>query len=231
MRVTRAAPAGDPALAPRELLARVRWWIMLGGLALAYLAGLGVGLAVRAAGWWNAGAPWERAALALTHATISPALDAVMLTLPWIGTNYTLLPLVAIAVIWMWRRRHPAEALHLLLVQIGSAILNPALKFSLVRDRPHLFEQRGQFALPSFPSGHAIAVTAVVLTAAYLVHRLTGATWVYWLAGVFWLLVMYSRIYLSVHWPTDVIAGVVVGAVWLAATIAAFRPLEPPGRL
>jgi undecaprenyl-diphosphatase len=230
IRVARADRAGAPATGLWELLARVRWLVLLGGLVLAYLAGLGVGLAVRAAGWWDAGAPWERAALSLTHATISPALDAVMLTLPWIGTNYTLIPLVAIAVIWLWRRRHPAEALQLLLVQLGSAILNPALKFSLVRERPHLFEQRGQFALPSFPSGHAIAVTAVVLTAAYLVHRLTEATWAYWLAGVFWLLVMYSRIYLSVHWPTDVIAGVVVGAVWLGATMVAFRRASGPSR-
>ncbi|HEX9106021.1 MAG TPA: phosphatase PAP2 family protein [Longimicrobiales bacterium] len=210
-------------------MAGVRWWLVLASLVLAYLAGVAVGLIVRAAGWWTAGAPWERALLAAIHATVSPALDVVMLTLPWIGTNYTLIPVVAIAVIWLWLRRHRPEALHLLLVQLGSALLNPALKFTLVRERPHIYEMRGQFALPSFPSGHAIAVTSVVLTAAWLMRRLTGATWPLYVAGVFWALVMYSRLYLSVHWPTDVIAGIVVGAVWLAGTLAAFRGVEGTG--
>ncbi len=209
-----------------ELLGRVPWLLVLAGLVLAYGAGLGVGLAVRAAGWWQAGAPWERALLTLAQRTVSPTADIVMLTLPWIGTNYTLWPVVVVAVLWLWYRRLRPEALHLLVVQVGSSILNPALKFTLVRERPRLFPMRGQFALPSFPSGHAIAVTSVVLTAAWLLHRRTGATWPLWAAGVFWLLVLYSRIYLSVHWPTDVIAGLVVGAVWLLATMRAFRPLE-----
>jgi undecaprenyl-diphosphatase len=154
---------------------------------------------------------------------VSSAADVVFLTVPWLGTNYTLIPLVAIAVVWLWRRRLRLPALHLLVVQAGSAMLNPALKFSLVRERPHLYELRGQFAMPSFPSGHAIAMTSVVLTAAWLVHRRTGTTWPLWLAGVFWAIVIYSRVYLSVHWPTDVIAGIIVGAVWLAATMVAFR--------
>lgn len=204
----------------------VRWGIVLGGLLLAYLAGLAVGLAVQAAGWWTGGAPWERTLLAAVHATVSPALDVVMLTVPWIGTNYTLMPLVVVAVLGLWLRGHHPEALHLLVVQLGSALLNPVLKFTLVRERPHIYEMRGQFALPSFPSGHAIAVTAVVFTAAYLIQRLTGARWPLWVVAVFWAVVMYSRVYLSVHWPTDVLAGIVVGAVWLVATMVAFRPAE-----
>jgi undecaprenyl-diphosphatase len=209
--------------ASRSLLSAVRWWLVLAGLLAAYAAGLAVGLAVRAAGWWTTGAPWERALLVAAHATVSPALDAVMLTVPWLGTNYTLFPVVVVACVILWRHGLRYDALHLLVVQLGSTVLNPALKFSLVRERPHLFELRGQFALPSFPSGHAIAMTSVVLTAAWLIHRRTGATWPWWAAAVFWVLVIYSRVYLSVHWPTDLIAGILVGAVWLWATMAAFR--------
>ncbi len=217
-------PVGQ--LGTAHTLRGVRWGLVVLGLVAAYLAGVLVGLGVRAAGWWANGGAWERAVLAAVHATVSPALDAIMLTLPWVGTNYTLWPLIAIAVIWLWLRRLRPQAVHLLVVQLGSAALNPALKFTLVRERPHIYPMRGQFALPSFPSGHAIAVTSVVFTAALLIHRRTGARWPLWVAGAFWAIVLYSRIYLSVHWPTDVIAGIVVGAVWLAATLAAFAPLE-----
>ena len=215
-------PPGTGPQGATDSLRGIRWGLVGAGLLLAYLAGLAIGLAVRAAGWWTAGAPWEYAVLAAAHATVSPALDVVMLTLPWIGTNYTLMPVVALAVVWLWRRRLRREAVHLLVVQLGSALLNPALKFSLVRERPHIYPLRGQFALPSFPSGHAIAVTAVVFTAACLARRRAGVRWPLLVAGAFWVVVMYSRLYLAVHWPTDVIAGIVVGSIWLATTLAAF---------
>ncbi|HET9983887.1 MAG TPA: phosphatase PAP2 family protein [Longimicrobiales bacterium] len=207
------------------LLRAIPWLLLLGGWILAYAIGVGVGLLVRALGWWN-GDAWERTILVWVHATISPALDVVMLSAPWLGTNYSLAPIVAIAAVWLWIKGRRVSAAHLAVVQLGSALLNPALKFTLVRNRPTLFELRGQFALPSFPSGHAIAVTAVVLTAAYLVYRTGHGRWGYVVAAFFWLIVIYSRIYLAVHWPTDVVAGLAVGAVWLAATLGTFAPLH-----
>lgn len=208
-----------------DVLRRAPWWLLLAGWVAAYLAGLLGGLVVKALGWWS-GRGWETDVLRAVHGTVSPVLDPIFLTVPWAGTNYTLAPLVAIAAVWLVLKGKPVTALHLAVVQVGSSLLNPALKFSLVRARPTIYEMRGQFALPSFPSGHAIAMTAVVLTAAILVYRTGHHVWALWVAGVFWAIVMYSRLYLSVHWPTDVIVGVIVGAVWLWATMRAFRPLH-----
>ena len=101
--------------------------------------------------------------------------------------------------------------------------MNPALKFSFPRDRPMLYEQRGQHALPAFPSGHSIAVTSVLFTAAWLLFHYRGKRWGFWVAGAFFVLNSYSRVYLSVHWPTDVIAGIIVGAVWGGACWVGFR--------
>jgi undecaprenyl-diphosphatase len=71
-------------------------------------------------------------------------------------------------------------------------------------------------------------MVAVFFTAAYLLHRSGHGSWGYWVAGALLLLNSYSRIYLSVHWPTDVIAGAVVGAVWLIFTISALDRLHRP---
>lgn len=210
----------------RDVAARTPWLTILFGWVIAY--GLGAVLAsiVRALGWWDDGGEWERQALIVAHDTVNPVLDVIMLTLPLAGTNYTLAPIVAIAAFILWRKGWTTVALHLLVIQAGSWSLNPALKFSFPRDRPEMFEARGQHAFPAFPSGHAIAVTAVLLGIAWMIDRTGHGKWGYWIVGAFFLINSWSRIYLSVHWPTDVIAGALVGALWLWWTVRAFRSVH-----
>ena len=210
----------------RARLARLPWRTLAIGWAAAYLVGLAFALLVRMEGGWQHGGAWERAVLVAVHEHVSPTFDVVMLTVPLIGTNYTLAPLVAIAAVWLWRRGRHTFALHMAVVQAGSWTLNPALKFTLPRPRPDLFELRGQYALPAYPSGHSIAVSSVLFTAAYLIHRAGHGTWAYWAVAAFFVLNSYSRIYLAVHWPTDVIGGTLVGAVWLGVTMMVFRRVE-----
>ena len=210
-----------------DLLGRVSWRSYLGGWALAFAVGAALALMIRGLGWWD-GAAWEHQMILGLNDARTPVLDWILLWIPFVGTNYTLAPMVAIAAVILWRRKYATVAIHMLLVQAGSWSLNPALKFAFARARPDIVELRGQHAFPAFPSGHLIAVVAVLGTVAYLLDRCGKGKWAWYALAVFFVLVAVSRVYLGVHWPTDVIGGTAVGAVWLWWTIKVLEPVHWP---
>jgi undecaprenyl-diphosphatase len=197
-------------------------WLVAGYLG-ALLVGILFAELMQRTGNWDQGLPWERNFLVRTHARFPEAIDALFLVLPWLGTNITLIPIVGGVAWWLVRRKRPDLAGHLIVVQLGSFTLNPVLKAIFDRPRPDLFELRGQYAWASFPSGHAIASISVLYTAAILLHRERGWRWPLPVATLFVLFGLYSRLYLGVHWPTDLVGGVLIGVVWLGATYTAFR--------
>jgi undecaprenyl-diphosphatase len=179
-------------------------------------------LALQQAGDWHQGLPWEHALLAALPRDFPPLVDAAFLLLPWLGTNITLMPFVLGTALWLARSGRRDLAVHLAVVQVGSWALNMTLKALFDRTRPSLWEKRGQFAMASYPSGHAIATVAVLVTVAYLLYRERGWRWPVVLVALLGAVSLYSRLYLGVHWPSDVLAGVLVGAIWLYATVRAF---------
>lgn len=208
-------------------------WIV-GGYFGALLVGILFAQLMRRTGNWDQGLPWERAFMLRTHVTFPGFIDTLLLFLPWLGTNITLLPLVFGVAVWLIvRRKRPDLAAHLVVVQLGSFTLNAVLKGIFDRPRPDLFELRGQHAWAAFPSGHAIASVSVLLTMAMLLRRELGWRWPMRVAVALLVVSLYSRLYLGVHWPTDIVGGVLVGLVWLGATYTAFRgpvvPKKAPG--
>jgi membrane-associated phospholipid phosphatase len=204
------------------------WWVpwraVLGGFVLAFAVGMASAEITKSFGDWNHGFQWEANLMLWLHRPLPAWLDFIVLTTPWFGTNLTLIPVIVALSWWLWRRwDRPDLTAQLIAVQVGSYLLNPSLKALYARERPSLFERRGWYAWSSFPSGHAIASVSVLLTVAIVIYRAKGWRWPFCVIVPIVLASVYSRIYLGVHWPTDVFAGSGVGAVWLAVTVYAFR--------
>jgi len=130
--------------------------------------------------------------------------------------------IAAVVCIVLYRRRHLVEAALLPVVLGGCELLNLILKLSFHRTRPEVaFVDLDTY---SFPSGHAMISTAAYGALAYLAwnHVHTSRPRLLLVAGTVVLvaLICFSRLYLGVHYLSDVLAGVAGGAFWLAVSIA-----------
>jgi len=167
------------------------------------------------------GDPLVRADLAISNlfqALRTPVGDRVMVFVTMLGDGALTLPLMllgALALLFEGARR---SLLALLLAQGGAALLVPLVKWLVRRPRPlPLYEGFDAFA---FPSGHATFATVTygclaVILARGLPIRLRLA--IYTTAALLALAIGISRIYLAAHWPSDVLAGWLLGLVVTAA--------------
>jgi undecaprenyl-diphosphatase len=130
----------------------------------------------------------------------------------------TLLCVAVIGTLWLERRR--LAALWLTVAVIGAFGISTLLKNIFERDRPDLLAGELLPASYSFPSGHSFFAAAVYLTIGALLTRVfpdfRTKTFVLSLAVLLVLLVGFSRVYLGVHYPSDVLAGWTLGSCWAA---------------
>ncbi|MEW5771449.1 MAG: phosphatase PAP2 family protein [Pseudomonadota bacterium] len=184
---------------------------------LASLATLGAGAAlVCPLGECGVGG-FDRAGLALAHVWRSEAVDAWAGGITWFGSLAVLLPLALLAA-WQLRRAGSGRAaLFVPAALLGAATLSHAVKLWVARPRPELFSHLAPLPADwSYPSAHAMQATALALSLWLVLARRRGGGVSLALAlGTGVLLVGLSRIYLQVHYPSDVLAGALAAAFWV----------------
>jgi undecaprenyl-diphosphatase len=163
----------------------------------------------------------DRDILLWLNARASPELDNFALNVTALGSGVVVGLIVALASMYLWGSRHRYSAVFLWVALAGSWILSSTLKAAFDRPRPDVFEWRTPTAFQaSFPSGHSITAMVGYATLAYLVARLLPQRSLRWVtvgaAALIVAVVGWSRMYLGVHWPSDVLAGYATGLAWAA---------------
>lgn len=109
-------------------------------------------------------------------------------------------------------------AIFVLVSVLGGLAISLILKEVFSRDRPAIFDHRSHTMTASFPSGHssnsAVAYLTMAILLAKLVNRPTMKGYIFAVGLLIPFLVGLSRVFLGVHWPTDVVAGWLVGLAW-----------------
>jgi undecaprenyl-diphosphatase len=152
------------------------------------------------------------------HSTFPGWLDGPMSIVTALGYYWFVLPLLGVVLFFFYRRGWRLSAILLVVSTAGSVVLTTVLKSVFERTRPELFDSGYQASFYSFPSGHAtVAVGFYGMLTLILAYRLRGkARWALAIAGVIVvLLIGFSRLYLGVHYPTDVLAGYLSALLWL----------------
>jgi undecaprenyl-diphosphatase len=150
--------------------------------------------------------------------------------------SYAVLSIVSCAVVvYLFMAHQRTAAFWVLAAVAGGVLLSNLLKFTFERPRPDLVPHAVRVFTTSFPSGHATLAAITYLTLGALLASLHNSirfkVYFLGLAILLTLAVGISRIYLGVHYPTDVLAGWCIGAAWAAFCWTVFRGLQRQGQI
>lgn len=183
------------------------------------------------------------AVAALTRADVAASIDVagartqagidIATGLSRLGDTLTVVVISALAALGLLRVRQRAAAILVVAAALGATVLDETVKYLVARPRPQVALPVGGLSTYSFPSGHATHAAAVYLALALAMAASLGSRRQAWLAvaaaAALAVLVGASRIYLGVHYPSDVAAGLLLGAGWTYVCWRLLRALPADG--
>ncbi len=164
---------------------------------------------------------------------INPENTEKMVALTFLADQYFLVPANLLLAIWFLVRRRRWYSLKVPVVALGSVTLMYGLKLLFSRPRPAnpVYEAAAGF---SFPSGHAMSALTFYGLIIYLVWRFVKNNLLRWMLtlglSLLVISIAFSRVYLRVHFASDVLAGMAAGVIWLVVSLSVMHWIErrPP---
>ncbi|MFE5484913.1 phosphatase PAP2 family protein [Streptomyces sp. NPDC056527] len=146
----------------------------------------------------------------------------------WVWDPWTMRALIAVAVVVLWWRRERLLALWLTVTSLLTAAVQQGMKWAVDRERPGWPDPVDSAQYASFPSGHAMTATVSCGLLLWVLALHWRENWRGWsvitvAALVSVLGVGWTRVYLGVHWPSDVVAGWLLGICLVIVSIITFR--------
>jgi undecaprenyl-diphosphatase len=174
---------------------------------------------------------WDEAVMRWIAAHRDPITAGWMGVLSAIGAGKIAIPVGIGICLILWLRHWKRAALCFLVTVLSGWALNGLLKWGFQRHRPEVIDRMAGAGWYSYPSGHAMLAPLVfglgiiLLTRRSLspTRRVLGLV----IAALLPLGIAFSRVYLGVHYPSDVIGALLAGSGWAALGVAVYGPLEP----
>jgi undecaprenyl-diphosphatase len=187
-------------------------------------------------------AAWDRALLLALRNAADPRLPWGPRWVQELARDFTALGGVAVlsvitaisvGYLWLDRKRHAAIAI--VVAVVGGQLVSTALKLGFDRARPDLVPHGSFVYTASFPSGHSMMAAVTYLTLGAMLARVHASVrikiYLLSIACLLTFVVGASRVYLGVHWPSDVLAGWTLGAAWAFGCAIVMRRLQRKGEV
>lgn len=170
---------------------------------------------------------WDQPILLAIHQTSRTQLDILAVNLTKFGSIKIVFPIVLIISLLLLLQKKWRSLTFLVTTALGATIINRTIKEIMHRIRPHLWESPTPELDYAFPSGHAMTSMTLVIA---LVILTWGTLWclpILIFGSLFVLAIGWTRLYLGVHFPSDILAGWTVSVAWAIGVSLIIKPKLP----
>jgi undecaprenyl-diphosphatase len=199
----------------------LHWRFLILGISLPLLL---FGILALKVGENASGFSWDLSILSAIHSTWQPEIEPLVIILTSLGIFPRIGLLIIPVILTLGYHKKWRSLLYLVLTILGSGIISVSTKIFFHRMRPSLFES--SYPLPgdfSFPSGHAILSMTFVTTLIILTWQTKWRWLVISLGGLFALAIAWTRLYLGVHFPSDILGGWFLAITWSISSSLLFN--------